>query len=407
MTEAMEAFWAKRWAALTYAALLGVVFSANYTNHGPLVPTLVKTWGISLSVAGLLTTAIFTTHGLLQIPGGALADRFGAKNIGTIGLAIITVTDLWAASAGSIGWLLAAKFFCGIGTGLAFIGGLRYVPTFFQGKEIQHAQGVYGGSILLGSGFVIYGVPQILHAVGWRAVFLTTGGMAAALLVVWVALAPATPANVHHVRARWGEVLGSRNLWILAFAQLASFGTIVSAGVWVNVVLTRNVGVPAKTAGVIGSLILLLGIVFRPLGGMLVQRAISPKRLIVLSAVGLAVAFWLVGRSTTVPFALASIVLAGLMSGLPFAPIFNYARESVPRSPGVAMGLVNTAGALAVMAFPPIIGRIVDATGSFTSGFLLLAGVSLAAGVVSTALAPTEAATAPAAAPAIGLAPRA
>ena len=93
----MEAFWARRWVALVYAALLGVVFSANYTNHGPLVPTLVKEWSISLSLAGLLTTAIFTTHGLLQIPGGALADRFGAKNVGTAGLAIITLTDVWAA----------------------------------------------------------------------------------------------------------------------------------------------------------------------------------------------------------------------------------------------------------------------------------------------------------------------
>lgn len=384
----MEAFWARRWVALVYAALLGVVFSANYTNHGPLVPTLVKEWSISLSLAGLLTTAIFTTHGLLQIPGGALADRFGAKNVGTAGLAIITLTDVWAASAGSIGWLLAAKFVCGVGTGLAFIGGLRYVPTFFQGKEIQRAQGIYGGSVLLGSGFVIYGVPQILHAVGWRAVFLTTGGMAAALLVFWVLLAPGTPANLQHARVRWGEVLGSRNLWILAFAQLASFGTIVSAGVWVSMALQRNVGVSPKTAGAIGSLTLLLGIVFRPLGGMLVQRRVAPKHLIVLSAVGLAAAFWLIGRATTVPTALLSVILAGVMSGLPFAPIFNYARESVPGSPGVAMGLVNTAGALAVMAFPPVIGRLVDASGTFASSFLLLAGVTLLSGVVSLALAP-------------------
>jgi hypothetical protein len=34
-SDGMQAFWAKRWAALVYAALLGVVFSANYTTHGP------------------------------------------------------------------------------------------------------------------------------------------------------------------------------------------------------------------------------------------------------------------------------------------------------------------------------------------------------------------------------------
>lgn len=404
--DGMEAFWARRWSALGYAALLGVVFSANYTNHGPLVSTLVKQWGISLSVAGLLTTAIFTTHGLLQIPGGALADRFGAKNVGTAGLAIIAASNVAAAFSSSITALLAWKLLCGVGTGCAFIGGLRYVPTFFHGKEIQRAQGVYGGSILLGSGFVIYGIPQILQAVGWRAVFLTTGGMAGALLLVWVLLAPGTPAHLAHARVRWGEVLGSRNLWILAFAQLASFGTVISAGVWTNVLLTRSLGVAPKTAGVIGSLILLLGIVLRPVGGQIVgQRLITPRALIVSSTLGLAASYWLIGHSTTVPVAILAILLAGITSGLPFAAIFNHARESCPSSPGVAMGLVNTAGAVAVMAFPPIIGRLVDASGTFVSSFVLLAAVTLVSGLVSLSLSSREEARLAGAPQAVGLAP--
>lgn len=380
----MEEFWARRWQALVYAALLGVVFSANYTNHGPLVSTLVKEWGISLSVAGFLTTAIFATHGLLQIPGGALADRFGAKNVGTFGLIIITLCNIAAGFAASINYLLVCKFLCGIGTGCAFIGGLRYVPTFFHGKEIQRAQGVYGGSILLGSGFVIYGIPQILHAVGWRAVFFTTGGMAGALLLIWLFFAPATPAHHKVAKINWNDVLGNRNIWLLAFAQLASFGTVIAAGVWVNTLLTKSLGIPPKTAGMIGSTILLLGIVIRPLGGMILgHRLLSPKKLIAYSTVGLSVGYWMISQSTSLPMAFGSIILAGVMSGLPFAGIFNAARENCPTNPGVAMGFVNTWGAVAVMAFPPIIGRLVDVSGTFVSGFYLLAVVTLLSGLCS------------------------
>ncbi|MGA2401759.1 MAG: MFS transporter [Syntrophobacteraceae bacterium] len=244
----MEALWAQRWRALGFVAALGFVFSANFTNHGPLVPILVKDLNITLAQAGFLTTAIFLTHGALQIPGGALADKLGAKRVVLWSLVIITVGNCLIGFCSYYYQILALKFIIGIGTGAAFIAGARYVPTFFAGKEIQSAQGVYGGSILLGSGFVIYGVPQLLAAL--------------------------------------------------------------------------------------------------------------------------------------------AIIFTGIMAGLPFAGIFNGARDNCPDSPGVAMGFVNTRGAAGVMILPPIIGRLVDITGTFVSGFYVLAGVALAASLGCLALKP-------------------
>jgi nitrate/nitrite transporter NarK len=90
------------------------------------------------------------------------------------------------------------------------------------------------------------------------------------------------------------------------------------------------------------------------------------------------------------PLAVSAIILAGVMAGLPFAGIFNCARQSAPASPGVAMGFVNTWGAFAVMVFPPVIGHLVDATGTFVSGFHLLAGVTLLAALGCLLLTPVE-----------------
>ncbi len=151
----MELFWAQRWKALTYISFLGFILAVNYTNHGPLVPTLVKDLNITYAMAGLFTTAIFLAHGALQIPGGALSDKFGAKNICSIGILIIAAGNIFIGFSNSYTQILVWKFIVGIGTGSAIVGGLRYVPTLFAGKVIQRAQGVYGGSILLGAGFVI------------------------------------------------------------------------------------------------------------------------------------------------------------------------------------------------------------------------------------------------------------
>ena len=387
----LEVFWAQRWKALGFVAALGFVFSANYTNHGPLVPTLIKDLNITLALAGALTTAIFLTHGALQIPGGALADKLGAKRVAMWSLIIITVGNCLIGLSDSYYQIVALKFIIGIGTGSAFIAGARYVPTFFAGKEIQRAQGVYGGSILLGSGFVIYGVPQLLAAVGWHGVFFVTGGMAGVFTVLWHLFAPDTPSHTTSPRINWTNVFANPNIWLLSWAQLGSFGVIIAAGVWVNTLLIKSIHLDPKTAGMVGSAVLLLGIISRPLGGFILGRKIlSTKSLLVSASAGLALGFAWIGLSTTMGMATLAIIFTGIMAGLPFAGIFNSDRDNCPATPGVAMGFVNTWGAAGVMILPPVIGRLVDITGTFVSGFYVLAGVALAASLGCLALKPPK-----------------
>lgn len=377
-----EEFWRQRWSALVWVGLLGFVLSCNYTNHGPLIPTLVKVLSITMAAAGFFTTAVFLTHGILQMPGGALADKYGSKKVGTIGLIIIAIGNILTGTANGYEQILAYKFLTGIGTGSAIVAGLRYVPTFFAGKEISLAQGVYGGSILLGSGFVIFVIPQLLSVVGWQGVFYTTGIMAAVLAVLWHLFAPNTPTSGVVGKIDWTSLTTQRNGWLLALTQVGSFGTIIACGVWVNTMLQKNIHLDPKMAGVIGSLVLLIGILARPLGGFIVDKKwLSAKKLLILAHAGLAVGFAWLGMVENITFAIIAILFTGVMAALPFGPIFSSAAASFPKIPGVAMGFVNTFGAFAVMILPPIMGALVDSSGNFLSAFYLLAGVAAAASI--------------------------
>ena len=157
-----------------------------------------------------------------------MADKLGPYKVALCSLGIITIGNFAIGFSNSYYQILVLKFIIGIGTGAAFIAGARYVPAFFAGKEMQRAQGIYGGSILLGSGFVIYGVPQLLAAVGWHNVFIITGAMAGILMILWYFFAPDTPIHTTSPKINWTNVLANPNIWLLSLAQFGSFGAIIA-----------------------------------------------------------------------------------------------------------------------------------------------------------------------------------
>jgi MFS transporter, NNP family, nitrate/nitrite transporter len=92
------------------------------------------------------------------------------------------------------------------------------------------------------------------------------------------------------------------------------------------------------------------------------------------------------GLSSSMGMVILAIIFTGIMAGLPFAGIFNAARDNCPHCPGVAMGFVNTWGAIGVMIFPPIIGWLVDISGTFISGFFVMGAVAVIAALGCLAL---------------------
>src|ERR1700730_1999956 len=147
---------AERRAALICACIVGFAYSANYTNHAPLAGALARQFGFNQTLAGLLTTGIFITHGAMQVPGGHLADRWTARRLLSYALPWVALGNFAIAFAGAYWQLLAWKVFTGIGTGICFVAGARYVHQAAAGPRLNVAQGLFGGSVLLGSGFVIF-----------------------------------------------------------------------------------------------------------------------------------------------------------------------------------------------------------------------------------------------------------
>src|SRR5262249_48725741 len=91
-------------------------YSAYSNYHAQLATALMREFGFNQALAGFLTTGIFATHAAMQVPGGSLVDRFGAKRMLFAALMWISVGNIAIAFASSYWQLLACKIFTGMGT---------------------------------------------------------------------------------------------------------------------------------------------------------------------------------------------------------------------------------------------------------------------------------------------------
>ncbi|MEP6717347.1 MAG: MFS transporter [Terriglobia bacterium] len=369
---------------LAAACAAGFAFSANYTNHAPMAPLLRAEFGFDNASAGLLTTAIFLTHGLLQLPGGRLADITGPSRAMVMALGWVAACNFAIAFAGAYWQLLLWKALAGIGTGVCFTAGARYIVALFAGRELHIAQGLYGGSIVLGSGFVIFAVPQLQSSFGWRGAFLCSALVASAVWIWWMAGAPRPPQKAPPARS-FSEMARSRELWLLGFIQMGSFGLVIVVGTWIITLLKTTFQMPLKTAGLVGSAVLLMGIVSRPLGGWLMRR-VGMRTLIMGALLLNAAACGALAWGHWFGLTLAAIVALGAGCGLPYASVFSRAAALFPGRAGAAMGLVNMLGILMILAGAPAVGWLADWTGQFRSSFLALGGFTLLAAAAASAI---------------------
>jgi MFS family permease len=352
---------------------LGFAVGWNVANTGAVAGPLADAYDVPLAAVGLLTTALFVTHFASQVPGGRLVDRVGARRAGLAAIGVILAGNVLALAALSFPLALAGRLVTGVGTGLGFVAGSDYVRAATTSPT---AQGLYGGAAVGGGGVALAIVPLLA---GWRAPYASAAVVAAAFAGV-LAAAPADERRDRPTAAAAAApVVGDRRLYPLAALHTSSFALSVIAGNWI-VDLLDDHGHSRRLAGAVGALILLLGLLTRPLGGWIVRRSPSGGRAAlvggtVAGAAGLAV----LAAPAPLPLLIAASAVAGLAAGIPFAAAFAGAQRLRPDAPAAAVGFVNAVATLAIVAGAPLIGLTFSLPGDGRIGFAVLAALWLAA----------------------------
>jgi MFS transporter, NNP family, nitrate/nitrite transporter len=349
----------------------GCFLTWNVSNVGAAADPLAEAYGTSLAVVGLLTTALFVTHLAAQLPAGIWSDRFGSHRVALAACAAAAIGNAVLLVDASVGLAVFGRLVVGLGSGAGFVAGLDLVRAGRGGPVLQ---GAYGGATMAGGGLALVIVPPLTDATSWRATYVC--GLVLALAAGAVAGAV---RGLRRVGRSSRGVVGDTRLLPLGALQVATFGLAVIAGNWVVPLLERG-GAGSAAAGALGSLVLLAGIVTRPLGGAAAHR--FPARRETLVGVSLvAVAGGALVLAAGGPLwlsALGSLAL-GLAAGLPFAIIFDAAQRLRPDAPGAAIALVNGCAVLAILLGTPLVGLAFDLPGEGAVAFASIAALGIAA----------------------------
>jgi len=267
------------------------------------------------------------------------------------------------------GVALVARAIVGLGSGAAFVSGLDLVRAGGGGTALQ---GLYGGATMTGGGLALMIVPPLTDATSWRAAYWT-----AALLAVLAAIPTLLATGLPRIGHAGDWVLRDRELLPIGLLQAATFGLAVVAGNWAVPLLERQ-GASSTAAGLAGGLILFVGIVTRPAGGILAGR-VNARLVVGAALVGTSAGALLLALAVSYPVSAIGAFVLGLMAGLPFAVIFAAAQRRRPDAPGAAIALVNACAVLTILVGTPLAGLTFELPSDGRVAFAAVAVLAAAA----------------------------
>ncbi|WP_163149850.1 NarK/NasA family nitrate transporter [Anoxybacillus sp. MB8] len=339
---------------------------------------IVEDLGLTPAQKGMMVAIPVLGGALLRIPMGLLADRFGGKKMGMIGMALTSIPLLW-------GWLVADTltqiYALGLLLGVAgasFAVALplasRWYPKEHQGLAMGIAGAGNSGTVLA----MLFG-PRIAEAYGWNSVF----GLALIPLfvafIVFIIFAKECPTAVKPAKiSEYTRVMKMKETWLFSFFYSLSFGGFVGMTSYLTLFFFDQYGVDKVTAGDFVTLVVFAGSFVRPIGGYLADKYGGMKLLVWLFT-GATVTLAVVGMLPPVYVALTLLFITLIFFGTANGALFQVIPTIFPKEVGLLTGFVGAAGGLGGFFLPNILGMFKQWTNSYSYGFWWVAATMFVA----------------------------
>lgn len=386
------------WIVVGSAALVVLMIGASFFyGFGTIFNEVINEFGWSVAATSLAFSLRSEVGGIAAPFVGWSIDRLGARRVVMAGIGMTCVGVLGMSYIQNIWQFYAVMVVIAIG-GSASGGqaGIVAIATWFERRRsLAMSLMTVGGGL---GGLLVVGIAALVDEFGWRvALRIMVVGMViiGPLFAMNIRSRPVGhPQPVDGARVRrageaarvtlfWGapvrEVVRSRSFLLLSATLLTMAFATSSVVVHQVPFMEREIGVSKAVAGSSVAVFTMTSILGRLGFGILGDR-ISKRWLMAACAALVAIGSLVVATSHTYVQATLGIMLIapGFGGSIPVRPAMladYFGTKSFGTVNGLAMLLNTTGGALG----PWVVGRIVDVTGGYREGWLIVAGVCLLA----------------------------
>ncbi|MEH6907724.1 MFS transporter [Neobacillus drentensis] len=380
----------KKWLVLLLLWLTFMVSYLDRVNVSTAGPLMMKEFHMDAGSFGVILSAFTFGYGLMQIPGGMLADRFGSKATMIFGLIWWSIFTALSGVVASVGMLIAVRALFGAGEALGTGSQWKLLGKYFKGSDRNFASSLYNTAIPLGPALCGPIAVWIMGKVGWHSLFywFSVPGIVLAILLYW--LLPSEKkekiTSVSLVKKKDNivlkDVLKYPGSWLIFTAYLTK--SVASWGLlgWIPVYLNTSRHINLKDLGLASSIPYLLGFVgllfFGWLGSRVKHRASLVGIIYLLAGAGLFFAFSAETATGSIVFlSVASFFIFGA-----YGPFWGLALDLFPSEfLGTLSGFTNFGGQIGGFISPLVVGYLVNTTGSFTDGFLFMIATLIASSI--------------------------
>ena len=152
--------------------------------------------GDNLALVGFALGAYGLTQAFFQIPYGIASDIFGRKRVIVAGLLVFALGSFVAAWAPDMTWIVVGRVLQGMGAISAAVTALAADLT--REEHRTKVMAMIGSSIGLVFALSLVGAPILYGWIGMSGLFIMTGVLALAAIVLLLKAVPAAPAPQGH-----------------------------------------------------------------------------------------------------------------------------------------------------------------------------------------------------------------
>ncbi|XP_075927387.1 glucose-6-phosphate exchanger SLC37A4 [Petromyzon marinus] len=380
---------------VTIFAAMFVGYTLYYFNRKTfafVMPAVMQEVTLEKDDLGLITSSQALAYAISKFGSGVLSDRLSARALFALGLALVGLTNVAFASAGSASAFAAIWFANGLAQGFGWPPCGKMLRKWFEPSQFGTWWAVLSTSMnLAGSVGPLLAALLLSVGFGWRSVLSSSGAVAVVTAVAAAALLRDQPSDVglpnidvqpgkggkgkgSSVRdSTLGELLTSPYLWVLSGAYLVVFGVKTCLSDWGQLVLIQEKLHSPLMGSSFLSALELGGLIGSVAAGFLSDRAVAkvglsshgnPRHGLLIGMMGgMATSLWafrvFVGPDSHQILILALGFAFGFCSYGPIALFGVIANESAPHnlcgtSHAIVALMANVGGFLAGLPFSTV-----------------------------------------------------